>query len=389
MFLYRLFFGFFIFFSFHSVSQNVERMEVEIITDEINRRLITEKALEDVSRNFVKNFLGEDKFNNEKYKIEKNIIKNNDRYILFTKIGKSIEQKDGTYLTKVSLGLSRDNLQSLLVEHNLFYASQGASCVLPIVMFKTNIKKKEDKYKWWKQPFRKKENLTQRLAKVFYSSLNQELIKNGFYSIDPIFSRTYESTPKVFLPNGNRTKHFMNLSKFLTCDIILSGTVQVLKNQKDTSYLTGLSFTVFNIKTKQKLFQFDKNIKFTGSSDMVVLEQRFESKLLDVFNSITFQLSFYKDRGSLDLNRVIVSVQGPLNLYQKEKLKEYLLQNISSIKGLQERLLASNQITYEAEISNGVSNLVTDIKKKSKNKFFNIQINGYNKQRLNIYAKEK
>ncbi len=389
--LYKLLFGFFIFFSSFSLSQNIEQIEIEIKTNEINRRLIVEKSVDEVSRKFVKSFLGEDKFNSEKHKIEKNIIKNKNRYILFTKMNKSIEQKDGTYLTKIFIGLSKENLQSLLVEHNLFYTSQGASCVLPVVVFETNLKNKKNnkKYKWWKESFGKEKSLSKNLAKIFYTFLNQEMIKGGFYSFDPIFSRAYESIPKAFLPKGSRTKHFMKLSKFLTCDIILSGVVKISQLQKDSSYLSELSFIVFNIQTKQKLFKFKETLNLTASNNKMNLEQQFKSKLSDVFNSITFQLSFYKNRGTLDLNRMIISVQGPLDYYQKEKFKKYLLQNIPSIKGLQERLLASNKIVYEAEISESVSKLVTDLKKKSKNPYFSIQITGYNKKRLNIYAKER
>ena len=67
----------------------------------------------------------------------------------------------------------------------------------------------------------------------------------------------------------------MNLSKFLTCDIILSGVAKIGKNQKGSLYVAGLSFTVFNIQTKQKLFQFDKNINLIMSDNMVVVEQAF------------------------------------------------------------------------------------------------------------------
>ena len=164
--MHRLFLVFFIFFSSVSLSQNVERIEVEITTDEINRRLIERKALNDVSRSFVKNFLGEDKFNSEKLKIEKNIIKNKNRYILFTKTDASVEQENGTYLTKVHVGLSKDNLQSLLVEHDLFYTSQGASCVLPIVAFETKMKNK-DTYRLVETVFCKEKKSLSKISKSF------------------------------------------------------------------------------------------------------------------------------------------------------------------------------------------------------------------------------
>ncbi|MGI9548940.1 MAG: hypothetical protein ACR2M7_03035 [Bdellovibrionales bacterium] len=399
MFFYKLFFCFLCFFSFSGFSQDVKRVEIEIKTDEMNRRLIIEKALNEVSRSFVKDFLGEKKFNMEIDKIENVVIKNQNKYVLFTKMGKSEEQEDGTYLTKVSLGLSKDNLQSLLVEHNLFYSSEGSSCVLPIVSFETQLKNKK-KYAWWKDSFQREQNIYRGLAEIkqntprslaqaFYSSLNQEMIKNGFYSVDPVFARIYDATPRSFLPRGNQSQDFISLSKFLSCDIVLSGTVDILKNNKSSSYVGQWSFNIFNIKTKQKLFEFNKEMKLVDFGNEVDLEKEFKNKLSYIFNSVGFQLSSYKDRGSLDLNRMIVSVQGPLDYHQKEKLKKYLVKEIPSLKRLQERLLASNKIVYEAEISKDASRFNSDLNKILNNPSFSIIVNGYNNQQVDLYAKEK
>jgi len=378
----------FVLMPFLVLSQNIENVEIEIQTDEINRRLIIKKAINEVSRSFVQNFLGKDKFNIERSKIEKVIIKNQNRYILFTKMNKSLEQENGSYITKVSLGLSKENLKALLVEHNLFYASQGASCVLPIVTFKTDIKDKSQ-YIWWNQSFEGTQTRSKNLAKIFYSSLNQELIKNGFYSVDPVFSKTYESIPKVFLPKGRQAKHFKKLSQFLSCDIILSGSVQIQPNPKESFVIAEFSFIIFNIKTKQKLFDINKNMRLIYSENKNHIQKSFHLQLSSVLNSIMFQLSSYKDKGSLDLNRRIISVQGPLNYYQKEKFKNYLLKHIPSLKNLKERLLVSHKIVYEAEISKDIFTLIREIKKHSKKSLFKIKVTSYNKQQIDIYVTEK
>ena len=374
-----------------SFSKEIEKVEVEVITVENDRQMILETAVGEVSRNFVKDFLGEEKFDKEKDQIENNIIKNKNRYILFTKIGQSVLQDDDTYLTSVNIGLSRSNLKALLVEHHLFYSSEGSSCVLPIVVFKTDLKT-ENTFIWWRDRIDIETSyLHQNLAVSFYSLLNQELIKNGFYNIDPIFSNSLDWIPEPFKPRGTRAKDFTGLSSFLVCDIVLSGTVLLSYNKRRSIYSNEIAIKVFNIKTKQDLFNFNKTIKFSSIRDQLDLETKFRDKLKGVFKSILFQLSSYKDKGSLDLTRMMLSLQGPLNYHQKEIFKKYLVREVPSIKNLKKIFISSNKVIYEAEVSSTIIKVVKDIRsiRRRKRIPFQFQLVGYNKKQLNIYAKEK
>ena len=375
---------FLLFFCF-SVSAQIETREMDVITETGDRGLAIEKAIQQVSRDFVRHLMGEEKYKEHQKRIEKKIIKNKNRYILSAKTSAPKEQEEGNYLTKVTLGVSSDNLTALLLEHNLFYASSGASCVLPAITFKTNDKKSGRKmeFSWWEES-KEESSLLQNLSGIFYSALSEDFIQAGFYVIDPVFARLSKAMPSSALPSSSSARQFQKFVKFLGCDLILSGTFKVEKNLFLSSLVGEFHLKVFHMKTLRELFSFKKRVIFPAVEKD--LQKGFRASLPSVLNSLKYQLSFYKDRGVLDLNRFFISIQGPLTYHQKDQLKAALIQKIPAIKDLKEALIVSNRILYEVEASQDMKALAKEIR-SSRFSLFKVQITGYNQKKLDLYAK--
>lgn len=375
---------FLLFFCF-SVSAQIETRELDVITETGDRGLAIEKAIQQVSRDFVKHLMGEEKYKEHQKRVEKKIIKNKNRYILFAKTSAPEEQEEGNYLTKVTLGVSSDNLTALLLEHNLFYASSGASCVLPAITFKTNDKKSGRKmeFSWWEESDGDS-SLLQNLSKIFYSSLSEDFIQAGFYVIDPVFFRLSKAMPSSVLPSSSSARQFQKFVKFLDCDLILSGTFKVEKNLFLSSLVGEFHLKIFHMKTLRELFAFKRRVIFPAAEKN--LQKGFRASLPSVLKSLKYQLSFYKDRGVLDLKRFFISIQGPLTYHQKEQLKVALIQKIPAIKDLKEALIVSNRVLYEVEASQDMKALAQAIR-ASRFALFKVQITGYNQKKLDLYAK--
>ena len=201
-----------------SVSAQLETRELEIVTETGDKGLAIEKAVQQVSRDFVRQLMGEEKYNEHQSRIERKIIKNKNRYILFVKTSASELQEEGNWLTRVTLGVSPENLAALLLEHNLFYSSSGASCVLPAITFKTGGYRggKKEELSWWEKS-REPSPLLQSLSEIFYSALSEDFIQGGFYVIDPVFSRLSESVPSSVLPSKSSASQFQKFVDFLNC----------------------------------------------------------------------------------------------------------------------------------------------------------------------------
>ena len=405
-------FLFLIYFSF--LSGFVQAQDVETIIEEVqlksdSKQLAQKKALRKISREIVVEMIGESRYEEGKKKIEKYIIKNKNRYILSVRSSSPILQDSGRFSSTVTVKISRENLKSLLLDHNLFYSSEGSFCLLPLVSFSSHFSGEKKSYSWWlKTPDETEVSSLKELAGSFFNLLNEELIKQSFYVLNPVFRRMAEGTPLSVLPKkGRRIWNFVPLARFYSCDIILLGYVHSgaplsngagalsnlfsLNKKNEVSdisqYLTQFSFNVFNIKTRQMLFQLRKQFPFSSISQK---EPQTEvlSRSKDILDSLAYQLSSYQEEGSLDLNRLMISVQGPLTYAQKEQLKRALVKAIPDIQSLDERLLTSSRVVYLAESSQSVSSIARQLKAVSLPKFV-IQVKGYRKQELEIYAKPR
>ena len=397
----------FCFFLFSPVqAQDIETIIKEIRLEIDSKQLAQSQAINEVSIELVEEMLGEEKFQAKREKIEEYIIKNKNHYVLSTRSSKPTLQEEGDFTSLVTLKISKENLKNLLLEHKLFYDSKGSFCFLPIVSFISHFDKKKN-YSWWLE----NKNIDFQLKEIsssFFQLFSEELIKQGFYALNPVFQKMYEGTPSFVLPRrGFNVKNFIPLANFYTCDMILSGSIQLgklsdsskssgslfsfFKPKQDSSlsdkYFTKFFFNVFNIKTRQFLFKIQKQFPFDPISQNNP-QKEVSLGLKNVLDSFTYQLSLYHQKGSLDLNRLMISVQGPLNYGQKEQLKKLLVQNVSSLKSLQERFLTSNRVLYEAEASQSIRVIAKQLRTLSLSEFV-VQVKGYRKYNLEIYAKKK
>ena len=389
-------------------AQEVETIikEVELQVD--SKKLAQQKALNEISRQLVTEIVGEKKYRENKTKIEKSIIKHQNRYVLFISSSSGKFQDQGKVAFTVKIRVSKENLKNLLLENNLFYDSKGAFCILPIVSFSSYFGDKKENYSWWLDNKISVADLKS-IAGAFFDLLSQEFIKAGFYVIDPVFQRVKEGAPSFIFPKkGNRAKEFRSMAEFYTCDIVLSGRIHTgqavktgasflsnlfssqkpaLSNVYPESYFIQFSLKVFNIKTNQFLFNVQNKFSFMPSKKNQLKEEiLFRSK--NVLDSLIYQLSSVNDEGSLVLNRMVISVQGPLSYAEKEKLQKSLIKQVPGIEDLQVRLLNSSRVVYEAKSSQSIQDISKQLKSVSL-PYFSIQVKGHRNQRLEIYAKKR
>ena len=367
-------FLFLVLFSF-SLLADTQRVELEVITETGDKHLALEKAVGEVSRDFVRKIVGEEKYNKHENKFEKKIVENKNRYIIFARTSLPQENEEGKYLTKVTIGLSEKNLQALLLEHNLFY-NPGSSCILPAVSFELK-KDKLQKSSWW---LVSEDVFLASLSKTFYKTLSEKLINLGFYTENPFYSRFSQLLPSYAFPKRQSFSHFKKTSRFLNCDLVISGRVSIEKDFDQNNYFSSMNLKILNIKTKQNLFNFKKKFNFRDD---------FEQSLTPILKSLKHQLSFYKERGSLDLSRLWLSVQGPLNQHERELIKQALVRHIRPIQALKENLITSRYTLYEVESSKGIKAVVKAIKSKKQLGNFKLQVTGSSSKRLDIYARRQ
>ena len=367
----------------------VKEWEVDITTAKKDKKAAIRQAVNQTSRQFVETFLGKEKYEKDKQTITENIIKNQNRYILFSKSSPFKVSDEGQFQTTVTLGISEENLKSLLLEHNLFYESPASLCVLPVVSFSLRRDKAREVYLWWFSEG--KENPAATLAAHFYDSLSSHVINSGFYGWDPVFSRLQENVPDFVLNRKEKISDIKTLTDFLQCHIVLSGRISLEENKKTGALISYFDLKVFNVETHQVLFKMRKKILVPGKKGKPFskshLQEAFSQVSRRVLSSLSHQLSAYRAKGALDLSRLFLAIQGPLTYFEKEALEKILVRHIPSIKSLQKRYMASGKTVYEMESDKSIAQL-SDIMKKSPLPDYHIKVTAYNKKQLEIHVKK-
>ena len=397
---------FFLFFTapFVLSAQNVETYTKEVELEIDNKKLAQEKALNEISRNLVIEILGRSGYLKQKRKVEKHIIKNRNKYIL--SIGSSSGQmgETGKFPFTVNIKISKSNLKALLLEHKLLNASKGSYCILPALSFSSHFNQKKQSWSWWKKDQDRSFVELEKTAGIFFESLGKELTKTGFYLLDPVFHKIIQSTPSSVLPKKRRFKDFASLSQFYSCDIILTGFVNTGENLEGgyffsnrlhsktddfsrPQYWTQFFIHVFNIKTKEKLFHFSRQFPFPESSKENVSKE-VSLKSTEIIESLVYQLSSYKKSGSLDLSQVMVSLQGPLQYSEKERLVKRLVHQLDGLESLQVIYLSSHKVIYRAEVSKDLDKIEKELKALSL-KGFLIKAVRANNRKLELYVKKR
>ena len=397
-------------FVFTALSQ---AQELETIVREVELKMDSKKqaqqqALNEVSRDLVREVLGEKEYKENKAKIERSIIKNQNRYVLYISSSSGKLKEQGKFAFTVTIKVSKENLKKMLLENNLFYSSKGASCVLPAISFSSYFGDKKEKYSWWLDNETASAKIKS-IAGSFFDLLSKEFMKAGFYVVDPIFQRIKEGAPSFILPKkGNSVKNFRSISEFYTCDIILFGRIhtgQVSSAESNffsnlfsskkalvskiypESYFIQFSLNVFNIRARQFLFNVRRRFSFAPTNkNQPKAEVLLRSK--DILDSVIYQLTASNEEGSLVLNRLMIGVQGPLNYGEREQLQKSLIKRVPGIEDLQVRFLNSSRVVYEAKSSQSAQKISKQLKSVSLPHFL-IQVKGYRNKKLEIYAKKR
>lgn len=380
----KLIYFFVLFFSVFSFSESeINEIKIDIRTEEGNKKLAIQKAVDQISRETVEALLGEEKYKENENVIKENIIKNQNRYILFSKSSEAVSQEDGKLLTTVTLGFSKSNLEQLLIEHNLLFNSKGSLCILPLISF-TTILDERKAYSWWLDET--EEELPKKLARNFFKKLSFYSVKNGFYGMDPVFSQLRKAL--FFNFKGEKAVSTKKLADFFQCHVILSGKI-FLKESKETDSLENyIAFKVFNIKTQRVFFKIRKKILVPVQHFPISKHktQKFFSEVSKrILESVAHQLSIHKKEGTLDLNRLFLSIQGPLSYSEKEALEKKLIRHIPAIKSLQKRYMSSHKTTYEIKYGQSIEELRKTIKKIDIPDY-KIKVIAQSKKQVEIYA---
>ncbi|MCB0357727.1 MAG: hypothetical protein KDD40_11995, partial [Bdellovibrionales bacterium] len=188
------------------------------------RTQLTERAVDEISKRYIIELIGEKKLNKNLADIEAKIIKNYLKYIPILKVSNIKNIPQGAE-AEVYMKVSIDNLKEMLLQTGLLYEIKGAPIVLPMISLVDRVNSKS--YSWWNAAYSLEQQLLREWLIHFHKKFKMVLSKKNFFGLQPIKWDMYEQVPKVYQTDKPRTEDLLFLSQQFLAPIIVRGDYKI------------------------------------------------------------------------------------------------------------------------------------------------------------------
>lgn len=346
-------------FAFAQQKNLVERV-VELESKEKNpvtaRSIIINQATEKVSEDMIKEIIGEAKYQRNKSMISAKILKQSPRFIPFSKPGEMKPLQPEGFRMSVSLRVSVDDLQTLLLENGLFYESDSTPVVLPVIRFNDRVNTQA--FAWWLEdgistkPFLQKEN------RNLEDGLKSAFLKNNFYVLKPSSMRLGTILPQGFKTDTLRFEDQQLLAQKLNSQIVIDGEISLAKSQERSDAVTiAMKMTALQVVNGRVIAEVTRQFETDGGNFELVTDRKLKEVLETVSSDLSSQVLEAWQKGALGASLYRLSIRGRLPLQNQEAFKEALKSKVREVKNVTERVISMDGLVYEVDSALGPKDL--------------------------------
>jgi hypothetical protein len=152
----------------------------------------------------------------------------------------------------VSFRVSVPDLQKLLLENGLFYESDNAPTIVPLLRWQDRVQNLQ--YSWWKQKDAQPKNLLARLNKGMEQALASAFMKNQFYIMQAQQNRYSFIFENVLSGDKVNSEDWSLLADAVGAQIILDGDMQIRKStERSDAYLLDFRLTALQVMNSRSI----------------------------------------------------------------------------------------------------------------------------------------
>ncbi len=324
------------------------------------RAEMVNQATERVSEELIKEIIGEAKYSRNKSMIQAKVLKNSARYVPFSKPGEltPLKEEEG-FKMSVTLRISVDDLQSLLLENGLFYESDTTPIVLPTIRLLDRVNSKT--FAWWadaetaaQKPFLVKE------SRAVEDALKTAFLKHNFYSLKPQTLRFTEFLPPGARAESLRREDWQTLSQRMGAQIQIDGDVVLSKSQERSEAFTiTLKMTATQVMNARVIAEVSRQFETDAGGFETVTDRKLKEALESTSQDLASQVFEAWQRGSLGASLYKLTVRGRLPLIRQEAVKEALKNKVREVKNVRERLISADSLVFEVDSALGPKELAS------------------------------
>lgn len=324
------------------------------------RRQMIDQATLKVSEELIKEIIGENKFHRNQALIQNKILKNSARFVPYAKPGEMLPRApEEGYKMSVSLRVSIEDLQNLLLENGLFYESDSTPVVLPAIRLVDRVSSKS--YGWWMDlsaPETAQKSFLIKIGRSLETQLKAAFSKHNFYSLKPQTMKLENFIPAAAKTENLRTEDWHLMAQRMGAPILVDGEMVFTKSQeRSDAYHISLRMTATQVANSRVIAEVTRQFETEAGEFERVMTRKLKEVLESTSQDLAAQMLEAWQRGSLGATLYKLTVRGRLPLIQQEAFKEALKSKVREIKNIRERLISTEAVTYEVEAAIGPKEL--------------------------------
>jgi len=329
-----------------SVVQKIDDKTPSNSKSEVFDQVVRRVSLENIEA-----LIGREKTDRNRDLIDNKIIKNSNRYILSSKSsGLRKPEAGGPPEIVIDLKISLKNLRSMLLEEGLLYQTEGPPKLLPALRFVDRVGAVS--YGWWVDRPSKDTAFLQGAFRSFQKHLSDELMKIGFFTLNPAEGNFGESLPEVYRTQSPQKGDLIFLGEFFKSSIVLRGEVIFRgKPNAEGVYVIDFRLEAFQTQNGRVLAEVVRVYETQPGEYRNVIGRRFNETVLKVSEDLSTQMNDAWKKGTFGASLVRLVVRSELKPPEIDEFKKMVVLQVRDVKALRERIMASRSTTFEVDSS--------------------------------------
>lgn len=310
------------------------------------RRDIQEEAAGKISEDVIKELIGEERYNRHRNLIQSKVVRNSARYIPYSKPS-ALTQEGTEYKMSVEMKLSLRDLKQLLQEHALLNENDAIPVVLPTIAWVDRVQGKS--YRWWVPGDRNAQAFLLKNGRLLESALRESFQKNNFYLMRPIEAGLGASVPGDFQSERISTEDSSFFAAYFNAPVLIDGLVLLAKADSGKGYKIEIKMTALQVSNGRPIADVSRRYETAAGSYESVIDKRLREVVDTASNDLASQVFEAFQKGSLGTSILRLTVTGRSGLPQIEALKERIRSQLTQVKGIRERLVGAEQVSFELD----------------------------------------
>lgn len=318
------------------------------------RRKAIDEATDAVTEDTVRQEVGQDRYRENKDKIDREIKPAKNRFIPFFKILSSRKEGEG-YRFSIEVKVSRSDLRTVLQQKGLFATVEKTGIVLPFIELNNQLN--GESFRWW-SPFFSTSKELESSSLVFEEELFKGFIGHGLFLLRPQNFRFDNFLPSHFKKSYLDTSEMTQLTQFKRGQLLVDGRVDFFASPvREKAFRIRVQLSCKQASNGKSVAEVVKTFDTGSAQSLSQLQNDIRRLAFESGDDLASQVYDLWQRGALESQSVQLVVKGKLTHHQSQQFKKHLAEKIGARDGVSERLFEPNQITYEMDYNGSVENL--------------------------------